>query len=110
MVEVDGVVLTIGTDKAAEGTSPSEEASQGGVDTHTQRDAAKNDERNCHRERSLMWSVMLVGFLVLGSPEDSIVETEHVEGCHGGNACHDPTHHRTVLEAGCDDLILRAEA
>ena len=53
---------------------------------------------------------MRMGFLILRSPEDAVVQTEHIESRHGGNTRHDPSHHRTVLEAGRDDLILRAEA
>ena len=57
-----------------------------------------------------MGRMVRMGLLVLRTPEDAIVQTEHVEGGHGGDAGHDPAHHRTVLEAGGDDLILGAEA
>ena len=57
-----------------------------------------------------MGRMMLVSLLVLRTPEDTVVQAEHIESRHGGNTCHDPSHHRTVLEAGCDNLILRAEA
>ena len=71
-----------------------------------------------------MGRMVLMSLNILCTPEDTVVETEHIEGrhggdaCHdpthhrtdGGDACHDPTHHRTVLETGGNDLILRAEA
>ena len=57
-----------------------------------------------------MGSVVLVGLNILRTPEDAVVQTEHVEGGHGGNTGHDPTNHRTVLKAGGDNLVLGAEA
>ena len=54
--------------------------------------------------------MMLVSLLVLCSPEDAIVQTEHIEGSHGSNTCHNPTYYRTILHTGSDNLILRAEA
>ena len=56
-----------------------------------------------------MRCMVLVSLLILRTPEDTVVQAEHIEGCHGSNTCHDPSHHRTVLEAGSDNLILRAE-
>ena len=57
-----------------------------------------------------MGRMMSVELFVLGTPEDAVVETEHIEGGHGCNSCHNPTHHRAVGKAGSDDFILRAEA
>ena len=110
MVEVDGVVLTACRDKRAERATPAEESGQRGVDTYANSNHREDDQRNGHRERSLMRRVVGMGFLVLRTPEDAEVEAEHVEGCHGGDARHDPTHHGAVLEASGDDLVLRAEA
>ena len=53
---------------------------------------------------------MLVGLHILCAPEDAIVQTEHIEGGHGGNAGHNPTNPGAVLKAGGNNLILRAEA
>ena len=57
-----------------------------------------------------MGSVVIMSFHILSTPEDAVVQTEHVEGCHGSDTCHNPTNHRTVGKAGGNDLILRAEA
>ena len=46
-------------------------------------------------------------FLILRTPEDTEVKTEHIEGRHGGDSCHNPTHERTVGKAGRQNLILR---
>ena len=110
VIEVDGVVLTSCRDKRSERAIPSEESSQCGIDTHTNGNEREDDQGNCHRQRSLMRCVVSVSFLVLRAPEDAEVEAEHVEGRHSGDAGHDPTHYGAVLEACCDDLILRAEA
>ena len=109
-VEVDGVVLTAGRHERAKRTAPAEETGQRGIDTHAEGDHGEHDEGNGHRQRSLVRGVVLVSLHVLRAPEDAVVQTEHVEGGHGGDAGHDPSHHRAVGEAGGDDLILRAEA
>ena len=57
-----------------------------------------------------MRSVVLVSFLVLRAPENAVVKTEHIEGGHGGNAGHDPSHHWAVGEACRDNLVLGAES
>ena len=53
--------------------------------------------------------MVLVGLHILRTPEDAVVQTEHVEGGHSSDTRHDPTNHRTVLHAGGDNLILRTE-
>ena len=47
-----------------------------------------------------MRRMVRMGLLVLRTPEDAVVQTEHVEGGHGSDTSHNPTYHRTVLEAG----------
>ena len=78
--------------------------------THTHCYHRQHNQRNGHRKRSLVRCVVLVGFLVLCTPEDTVVQTEHVEGCHSSDTRHDPTYHGAVCKAGGDDLILRAKA
>ena len=98
-----------GTYELTEVTTPPCKSGNGGIDTNAHRDAAEHNQRDGHRGRSLVGRVMLVGFLVLGSPEDAVIKTEHVEGGHGGNAGHNPTNPGAVLKAGGNNLILRAE-
>ena len=109
-VEVDGVVGTRGRYIRTKGTTPPCKTCNSGIDTYTHRNDAEHNERNGHRSRSLVRSMVLVGLNVLCSPEDAIVQAEHVEGGHSGNTGHDPSYHRTVGKAGGDNLILRAEA
>ena len=99
-IEVDGVVGTSGRHIATEATAPSEEATQCGVDTHTHGDHTEYNQGNGHRSRSLMGRMVLMSLNILCTPEDTVVETEHIEGRHGGDACHDPTHHRTAEKNG----------
>ncbi len=57
-----------------------------------------------------MRSVVLVSFHILSTPEDAVVQTEHVEGRHSCDTRHNPTAYRTVGKAGSNDFILRTEA
>ena len=105
-IKVNGIVFAVGSDKTAEAATPTKESCQCGIDTHTNGNHTKHDERQCHGQRSLMWSVVSMKLFVLCAPEDTIIQTEHVEGGHRSNTCHDPSHHRTVGKAGSDDFIL----
>ena len=107
-VEVDSVVGTLGRYERTKGTTPPCKACNGGIDTYSHRNDTKH--RNGHRSRSLVRSMVLVGFHILSTPEDAIIQTEHIEGGHSSDTCHNPTNHRTVSKAGGNDLILRAEA
>ena len=40
-------------------------------------------------------------------PENTIIKAEHIKCCHGGNACHYPSHNRTELEAGSQNFVFR---
>ena len=84
-------------------------------------DGSQHDQRDIHRGRSLMRGMGSMTFrtcLILGqltlvmtlTPEDYVVQTEHIESRHGGNTTHDDTHHRGEMIAGYQDLILREEA
>ena len=108
-IEMDGVVLTAGRHKATERTFPSEETTKGSIDTHTDSNQAEHNQRDCHRGRSLMGSMMRMGLHILRTPEDTVVQTEHIEGRHRSNTCHDPTYYRTIGKASRDNLILRTE-
>ena len=107
---MDGVVLTVGGDEATEAAAETCKTGDGGVDTNTHGDDAEHNERYGHCERCLMRGVVGMELLVLCAPEDAVVKTEHIECCHGGNACHPPAAYRRILEASGDNLVLRAEA
>ena len=98
-VEVDVIRLTTGGNEMSE----RQEATQAG---HYRQE----DERERHRPRCLMRSVMLMSLFVFRTPEDTVVQTEHIEGCHGGNTCHDPTADGTVVHTCRQDLVLREES
>ena len=106
---MDGVVLTAGRHKATERAFPSEETTKGSIDTHTDSNQAEHNQRDRHRGRSLMGSMMRMGLHILRTPEDTVVQTEHIEGRHRSNTCHDPTYYRTIGKASRDNLILRTE-
>lgn len=40
-------------------------------------------------------------------PENTIIKAEHIKCCHGGNACHYPSHNRIELEAGSQNFVFR---
>src|SRR5574344_1839782 len=107
---MDGVVLNISSNKASEATAKTGKTSYSGIDTHAHGDDTKHDEGKGHGQRCFVRSVVSREFLVLRSPEDAVIQTEHVERCHGCNTSHDPSHNRTVLKASGDDLVLRADA
>ena len=97
-VEMDVVGLTIGTHKMTEGNETG----------HTG-DYGQEDERQGHGQRSLMGRMVCVEFLVFSVPENVIIKTEHIEGRHGGNGGHEPTHEGTVGEAGGEDFVFGEE-
>ena len=109
-IEVDCIVGTSSGNKATEATTPSKESTKCGVDTNTNGDNTEYYQRNSHCQWSLMWSVCSMKFLVLCTPEDTVVQTEHIESCHSSNTCHNPSYYWAISEASCDNLILRAEA
>ncbi len=108
-VEVDGVVGTFGRYELAEGAAQTGKTGNRGINTNTTGNHAKHNERNSHSLRSLVRRMVLVSLHILSTPEDAVVQTEHIECRHGGNTSHNPTHHGTVGKAGGDDLILRTE-
>ena len=103
---MDGIVLTVGCNEAAEAATPTAEACKSGLDTYTYCYDAEYDERYRHGERCLMRSMMCMELLVLCTPEYAVIQTEHVECRHGSDASHNPTYHWAVFEAGSDNLIL----
>ena len=79
----------------------------------------KYDKGNAHACRCLMWLVRLFAALpvvvacklllvVALSPENEVVEAEHVEGCHCGYEAHEHTHGSRELIA-CDKNLILAE-
>ena len=68
-------------------------------------DQRQEHQREGHGQRTFMRYVVCMQFLVLLSPEDAVVQTEHIESGHSGNEGHNPSHHRAVLEAGSQDFI-----
>ena len=97
-VEVDVVGLSVGANEVSERY----EASHAG-------DNGEEHQREGHGERCLMRRVLSMELLVFRAPEDSEVETEHIERGHGGDGGHDPAHKRTVGEAGGEDFVFREE-
>ncbi len=45
----------------------------------------------------------------LPTPEDAVIQTEHIECGHSGNHCHNPTHDGAEPEAGRQYLVLGEE-
>ena len=43
------------------------------------------------------------------TPEDTVVETEHIKGGHSCDDGHHPTHCRAILEASCQNFIFGEE-
>ena len=105
-IEVDGIVCSLGRNKRAETSTPSCKTGNGGVDTNTHCDNTKYNQRSSHCERSLMWCMMCMSFLILCTPEDTVVQAEHIESSHCSNTGHNPTYYRTIGEASGDNLIL----
>ena len=56
-----------------------------------------------------MGRVLSMEFLVLFTPKDTAVKTEHIERRHCRNHCHNPTHDRAELEACRQYLIFGEE-
>ena len=76
----------------------------------TQVTACQEHQREGHAQRTFMRSVLGMQFSCFLSPEDAVVQAEHVEGGHSGNDGHNPTHRCTVLETGRQDFIFGEES
>ena len=65
------------------------------------RDDGEEYQWTPHHERNLLWlaTVLWIQLIVALSPEDDVVETEHVECSHTGNHGHEPAHEWRELEA-----------
>ena len=80
-------------------------------------DGSQHDQWDIHRGRSLMRSMGSMSYgisLILGqltlimtlTPEDHVVQTEHIESRHRGDTTHHHTHHRGEMITCHQDLIL----
>ena len=65
------------------------------------RDDGEEYQWTPHHERNLLWlaTVLWIQLIVALSPEDDVVETEHVERSHTSYHCHEPAHEWRELEA-----------
>ena len=72
-VEVDSVILAVSSHEATEAATQAGKTGDGCVYAHTNGDDAEHNERNGHRQRCLMRSVVSVKLLVLSAPEDAVV-------------------------------------
>ena len=97
-VEVNGVgCACCAHDRAEACPAPVAEATECGNNTNTYGDDAQEHEREGHCSRSLVRCVVSMQLLVLCTPEDAVVEAEHVERCHSGYACHPPAAERQEM-------------
>ena len=99
-VDVDVVALTRGAHEMAEGDETGEDGDDG-----------EEHQRAPHHEGHLLRAATVVGIglVVALTPEDEVVEAEHIERRHTGHHRHEPAQERGELEAGGDDLVLGEE-
>ena len=98
-IEMDRIRFTIRTDEV------SERNKSGSTSYYCQ-----EHQRESHSQRTFMWCVVCVEFFVFLAPENTVVQTEHIESSHRSNYCHYPSHYRAVLEASSQNFIFREEA
>ena len=99
LVDVDVVGQSVGRNQVSERNETSHKGN-----------GSQYHQRESHAQRTFVRCMFSMKFLVLFTPEDAEVEAEHIEGCHGGDNRHNPSHGRAELEAGCQNLVLREEA
>ena len=106
---MNSVVFSIGSDETAKATVKSSKTGYRSVNTNTNGDNTQHYQWQSHGDWSLMRSMLGMKFLVLCSPENTIIESEHIERCHSCHSCHNPTNYTAVFKTCSDNLILGTE-
>ena len=99
-IQVDVVCVSVSRNEMSERKNPAADNGNG----------CQHHQRESHGQRAFVRCMVCVQFFVFSSPEDAVIQTEHVECGHTGNNRHNPSHYRAELEAGGQNLVLREEA